>query len=110
MADLLDRCACGAIRMAPYPDWDERNSRRKKPKPAKAKGKGDWAVVQDLRPFGYRVASRHTSRRDADRAARASQYLAVMETSAVEAENARLKYQAEFDREFAAYQARRGQA
>lgn len=68
----------------------------------------EWAVVQNLLPFGYRIEATYRSRRRAERRARWSRYLTVMPTKRVRAANRRLEDMDEFDRELRRYQARKG--
>jgi hypothetical protein len=58
-----------------------------------------WAVVQDLRPFGYRIESKHWSRSRAERRARFNRFLEVKPVADVLAYNARVEDIDEFDKE-----------
>lgn len=66
-----------------------------------------WAVVQDLRPFGYRIDSVYRSKRRAERVARPHQLLTVMPVDEARAYNRRTADPVEFYKELAIYQERR---
>lgn len=61
----------------------------------------EWAVVQDLHPFGYRIESVHPSQAKAMKElnSRRSRYLTVEPLAFVKAENERLVNMDEFDKE-----------
>jgi len=59
----------------------------------------EWAVVQELLPFGYRIEKICGSREEAEREARTSPYLTARPLEWVRAENERLSQPAEFTRE-----------
>lgn len=50
-----------------------------------------WAVVQDLRPFGYRIERTYFREASAIRKANKSRYLSVMSIKEAKEENKRLK-------------------
>lgn len=58
--------------------------------------RGDFLVVQDLRPFGYRVEGSYRTRCRAEAACRYSRYLKVETREFVEGENTRLRDHDEF--------------
>jgi hypothetical protein len=58
-----------------------------------------WAVVQDLRPFGFRIDSVYRSKRRAERVARPHRLLTVMPVDEVRAHNRRLNDPSEFEKE-----------
>jgi len=59
-----------------------------------------WAVVQDFRPFGYRIDGVFRSRRRATLSARHRRFLTVMPVDEARAYNRRMADLAEFEREF----------
>lgn len=65
----------------------------------KPKKNKPWAVVQDLRPFGYRVECTHRTQRAARRCVAWSRYLSVMSTDEVRAYNKRTEDPIEFEKE-----------
>jgi hypothetical protein len=69
-----------------------------------------WAVVQDLRPFGYRIECTHRTYRAARRCVAWSRYLSVMPLAEAREYNARTADRAEFDKELALYNQRTGQS
>lgn len=73
----------------------------------KLKNDKPWAVVQDLRPFGYRIECTHRTHRAAVRCVSWSRYLTVMPTADARAYNERTEDMAEFDKELALYMQRK---
>lgn len=72
-------------------------------------GSKPWAVVQDMRPFGYRIESTHRTHRVAKKRVRWSRYRFVMPVAEARAYNERTKDPVEFDKELALYMRRIGE-
>jgi hypothetical protein len=67
-----------------------------------------WAVVHDLRPFGYRIECTHRTYRAARRCVAWSKYLTVMPTDEAREYNTRTADMAEFDKELTLYEQGKG--
>jgi hypothetical protein len=67
-----------------------------------------WAVVQDLRPFGYRIECTHRTYRAAKRCVAWSRYLSVMPLAEAREYNTRTEDIEEFDKEMALYEQKKG--